>query len=114
MPNALAIPADLERAFRQFSRDFARVSALWIEAGEETPETIATAREALREYLGLTDDPDAYGVPRAQRLSDEFAFWRALWLGMPVQSVGRAAVPVLSFEAEQRIADLKWKQEGRA
>lgn len=110
MSIALAIPADLEQAFRQFSRDFARVSALWIEAGEETPEKIATAREGLREYLSITNDPDAYGVPRAQRLGDVFAFWRELALAMPAKPVERAAVPVLSLEAEQRIADRKWNR----
>lgn len=105
MSIALTIPADLEQAFRQFSRDFARVSARWVEQGEETPDTIAAAREGLREYLSITDDPDAYGVSRAQRLGDVFAFWRALSAGMPAWVVLRAAVPVLSFEVEQRLAD---------
>lgn len=108
MSIALAIPADLEQAFRQFSRDFARVSARWVEQGEETPDTIAAAREGLREYLSITDDPDAYGVSRAQRLGDVFAFWRALSTSMPAAVVLRGAVPVLSFEVEQRLADRHW------
>jgi hypothetical protein len=110
MATALAIPAELEQAFRQFSRDFARVTAAWIDAGEESPETAASAREGLREYLSITDDPDGYGVARAQRLRDVFAFWRALALSVPVKSVDRGAVPVLSLEAEQRIADREWKR----
>lgn len=110
MATPLSIPSDLEQAFRQFVRDFARVTEHWVECDEETPETVATAREGLREYLGITDDPDAYGVPRSQRLRDVFAFWRALALSMPARAVERAAVPVLSLEAEQRIADRKWKQ----
>lgn len=111
MSIALAIPADLEQAFRQFSRDFARVSARWVEQGEETPETIATAREGLREYLSITDDPDAYGVARTQRLSDVFALWRALSLSMPAPTAQQGAAPVLSFEAEQRVADAHWMRE---
>ena len=113
MSIALAIPADLEQAFRQFSRDFARVSARWVEQDEETPETIATAREGLREYLSITDDPDAYGVSRAQRLGDVFAFWRALSTSMPAAVVLRGAVPELSFEVEQRLADRNWRRESR-
>lgn len=114
MSIALAIPADLEQAFRQFSRDFARVSARWVEQGEETPDTIAAAREGLREYLSITDDPDAYGVSRAQRLGDVFAFWRALSAGMPAWVVLRGAVPVLSFEVEQRLADRHWAKAATA
>ena len=110
MSTALAIPADLEQAFRQFSRDFARVSARWVEQGEETPETIATDREGLRRYLSITDDPDAYGVARAQRLRDVFAFWRALAMEIPAPVVLRGAVPALSFEAEQRLADRHWRR----
>lgn len=116
MAIALAIPAELEQAFRQFSRDFARVTAAWIDAGEESPETVATAREGLRAYLALTDDPDAHGVARARRLRDVFAFWRALAQTMPAKSADRAVTPVLSAEAETRAADLEWKrkQEGWA
>ena len=110
MSIALAIPADLEQAFRQFSRDFARVSARWVEQGEETPETIGAAREGLREYLSITDDPDAYGVSRAQRLGDVFAFWRALSKAMPAPVVLHGVVPVLSFDAEQRLADAHWNR----
>ena len=110
MSIALAIPADLEQAFRQFSRDFARVSARWVEQGEETPDTIAAAREGLREYLSITDDPDAYGVSRAQRLGDVFAFWRALSKAMPAPVVLHGVVPVLSCDAEQRLADAHWNR----
>ena len=110
MSIAIAIPADLEQAFRQFSRDFARVSARWVEQDEETPETIATAREGLREYLSITDDPDAYGVSRAQRLGDVFAFWRRLSMEQPAALLLRGATPVLSFDAEQRIADAHWNR----
>lgn len=110
MSIALAIPADLEQAFRQFSRDFARVTARWVEQNEETSETIATAREGLRKYLSITDDPDTYGVSRAQRLADVFAFWREISMAMPQPVVLQGAVPVLSFEAEERIADILWKR----
>lgn len=105
MATPLSIPSDLEQAFRQFVRDFQRVTARWIEACEETPDTVAAAREGLREYLAIPDDPDAYGVPRAQRLRDVFAFWRDRALSVPVSPSDRGAVPVLSFEAEARIAD---------
>lgn len=81
-----------------------------VEQGEETPDTIAAAREGLREYLSITDDPDAYGVSRAQRLGDVFAFWRALSAGMPAPVVLRGVVPVLSFDVEQRLADAHWNR----
>ena len=78
MSIALAIPADLEQAFRQFSRDFARVSARWVEQDEETPETIAEAieasfdgqRQTIRELLGPPESPKlARRPPRAKRKS---------------------------------------------
>jgi hypothetical protein len=109
MAAALPIPAQLEQAFRQFSRDFVRVTAQWVELGEESPETVAMHREGLREYLGIADDPDAYGVSRTQRLGDVFAFWRALALGMPGKAPGSAVVPVLGDEAEARLADRWWR-----
>lgn len=112
MAPPLAIPAELVPAFRQFARDFDRVTAAWVAAGEETPASVATAREGVRAYLADEADPDAYGVARLQRLRQVFAWWRERAAGG--QWVGTVAVqPVLSDAAEARLADVWWKRRAR-
>lgn len=109
MAAAIALPAALEPAFRQFSRDFTRLTGYLIAVGEETPETVAAARAALRAYLAIPDDPDAYGVPRAARLCHVFDWWREA--ARRTQGPALVAVqPTLSDAAESRIADLWWKR----
>ena len=104
---ALAIPAELEGAMRQFARDFDAMAAYWISAGHETSETMADAREGLRAYLADRSDPDDYGVSRVDRLRHVFDFWRGVALRNSVPSRGVAAVrPVLSFEAERRLEEV--------
>lgn len=110
----LDIPRHLEDAFRQFSRDFNAVTRHWVEQGEETPETVAAAREGLREYLGAIDDTNADSTPRETRLRDVFDFWRARAASLPVQSIGLVPVqPTLSDKAETRIADRHWQRQSR-
>ena len=59
MSIALAITADLEQAFRQFSRDFARVSARWVEQGEETPGQGVTRGD---DRVLIRHHPTAFGT----------------------------------------------------
>lgn len=109
---SIDIPSQLEQDFRQFSRDFNAVTRHWVERGEETPETVATARERLREYLSMSEGDIAAQGAREQRLRDVFAFWRGLVLRLPAPNVALVAItPNLSDEAEQRIADRWWKRQ---
>lgn len=107
MGQPLAIPRDLLTAFRQFQRDFDQVAAGWIEAGEESAESVELARDGLRAYLAAPADPDEYGCSRPDRLCRVFDHWRGLTAG---RVAGVAVVPVLSAAAESRVEDLKWKR----
>lgn len=109
---SIDIPSQLEDAFRQFSRDFNAVTRHWVERGEETPETVSTAREVLREYLSMSEGANAAPEAREQRMRDVFAFWRELVMRLPRPPVALlAVVPSLSDQAETRIADRWWKRQ---
>ncbi len=111
---SIDIPRHLEDAFRQFSRDFNAVTRYWVERGEETPETVATAREGLRAYLAITDDQSGDGTPRETRLRHVFDFWRARAAGLPHGPLALVAVvPSLSDDAETRIANRHWQRQAR-
>lgn len=99
-------------AFRRFQRDFDEVAQAWIEAGEETAESVEAARNGLRVLLADKSDPDRHGVGRVERLNWLFAYWADL--ADQVRQRGRkGVVPVLSLEAERRIADRKWEEMQR-
>lgn len=109
---SIDIPSQLEEAFRQFSRDFNAVTRHWVERGEETPETVATAREGLREYLSMSEGVSEAQEAREQRLRDVFAFWRELVMRLPRPPIALVAVvPSLSDQAETRIADRWWNRQ---
>lgn len=108
MSVSLSVPADLLPAFRRFRSDFDQVTRAWIEAGVETVDSVDAARDGLREFLADTADPDEYGVGRVQRLQSLFGHWANLAQHQVPRRKG--VVPVLSFEAEARIADVWWKR----
>lgn len=110
MSASLSIPADLLDAFRRFQRDFDRVTAQWLVRGEETDESIATARAGLRRILADATPADAWGETRAQRLAHVFAFWRDL--AERIAPRGVAVVPCATLAAESRALDRAWKGRG--
>lgn len=101
---AIAVPAELEGAMRRFARDFDAVSRQWIEAGHETPQSIADAHANLRKYLAASSDPDEYGVPRVVRMRQVFDHWRALALQVQTQKRTQGVQPVLSLTFERKQA----------
>lgn len=107
---SLAIPADLEPAFKQFARDWAAIADYWHATQAETTQSLTQAREALRTYLAIPDDPDAYGITRHARISNVFAHWRTVAAALPPRQLTVCAVPALSLDAETRIADAHWRR----
>jgi len=102
--------ADLHAAIRQLRHDFDRVTAQWLVRGEETDDTIATARAGLRRILADTAAVDAWGETRSQRLGHVFTFWSDLADRLTPRGV--AVVPCVSLAAETRALDRAWHGRG--
>lgn len=110
MSAPLTVPRDLAPEFRRFLADFERVTAVWLDRGEETTASVGIARAGLREYLADPADPDEYGIGRADRLRSVFEFWRDL-AGRLTRG-GVAVQPVLPLAMEVRHWDREWAMAG--
>lgn len=113
MSAPLTVPRELLPDFRRFLGDFDRVTSVWVDRGEETDGAVEVARDGLRRYLADAADPDEYGISRAERLRDVFAFWRDL-AGRMTRG-GVAVQPVLPLAMAVRHWDREWaRQNGGA
>lgn len=106
MSAPLTVPRDLAPDFRRFLGDFERVTAVWLDRGEETGESVEVARAGLRTYLADAADPDEHGTSRADRLRAVFEFWRDL--AGRVARGGVAVQPVLPLAMAARHWDRDW------
>lgn len=111
MTPALTVPRELLPDFRRFLADFERVTAVWVDRGEESDEAVGVARAGLRAYLADPADPDEYGISRGARLRAVFEFWRDL--AVRVCRGGVAVRPVLPLVVDVRHWDREWATQRR-
>lgn len=107
MTQPLRIPAMLAAPFEVFRADLETVFWHWLAHDEETPDSLAQARAALRRYIEDRADPDAYGISREARLRNLFAHFHDLAVRVTPPAPG-GVTPVPSREAEARILDNDW------
>lgn len=87
------VPAELRREFRQFRADFEAVWQQWMDAGEETPDAYARAKEQAAQWIS----DNAEGAGAEERLRAMFAYWSELRSRVaPLPPAEVAVVPGMS------------------